>query len=92
MLTVSFSSTIEIGESQPYPNDCWCWEVPAGGLHDHQGSLEALARRELAQEIGATCDELVYVNWFYGANSVLNEVCHVLLAPGRGWTASQSVR
>ena len=64
------------------PNDCWCWEVPAGGLHDHQGSLEALARHELAQEIGATCDELVYVNWFYGANSVLNKVCHVL--PARG--------
>lgn len=65
-----------------YPHDCWCWEVPAGGLHDHQGSLEALARHELAQEIGATCDELVYVNWFYGANSVLNKVCHVLLARG----------
>jgi ADP-ribose pyrophosphatase len=65
-----------------YPSDRWLWEVPAGSLHDHDGSLEALARHELAQEIGATCDELVYVDWFYGAVSVSDGVCHVMLARG----------
>ena len=65
-----------------YPNDDWLWEVPAGGLFDHQGSLEELARRELAEEIGATCDELVYVSWYYGAPSSSDTVCHVMLARG----------
>jgi ADP-ribose pyrophosphatase len=65
-----------------YPTDDWRWEVPAGGLHDHDGPLEELARRELAQEIGATCDELIYVNWYYGAASASNTVCHVMLARG----------
>lgn len=65
-----------------YPSDDWCWELPAGGLHDHDGSLETLARHELAQEVGATCDELVYVNWFYGASGVIHLVCHVMLARG----------
>jgi ADP-ribose pyrophosphatase len=65
-----------------YPHDDWCWEVPAGGLHDHDGPLEELARRELAQEIGATCEELIYVTWYYGATSASNSVCHVMLARG----------
>ena len=65
-----------------YPNDDWLWEVPAGGLWDHIGSLEELARRELAEEIGATCDELVYVTWYYGAVSASDTLCHVFLARG----------
>ncbi len=65
-----------------YPTDSWRWEVPAGGLHDHEGPLEELARRELRQEIGATCDELVYVTWYYGAANVSDVVCHVMLARG----------
>lgn len=65
-----------------YPSDDWCWELPAGGLHDHDGSLEELARRELIQEIGATCDELMYVDWFYGPTSSVHEVCHIMLARG----------
>jgi ADP-ribose pyrophosphatase len=65
-----------------YPIDEWRWELPAGGLHDHDGSLEALARKELAQEIGASCDEFTYVTWFYGPTSSVSEVCHVLLARG----------
>jgi len=65
-----------------YPNDDWLWEVPAGGLFNHQGTLEELARQELAQEIGATCDELVYVTWCYGAPSSSDTVCHFVLARG----------
>ena len=65
-----------------YPVDDWCWELPAGGLHDHTGSLEELARQELGQEIGATCEKIVYIDWFYGPTSSVNEVCHVMLARG----------
>jgi ADP-ribose pyrophosphatase len=65
-----------------YPTDGWCWEIPAGSLCDHQGSLEDLARRELIEEIGATCDELTYVTWYYGAVSASDTVCHVMLARG----------
>jgi ADP-ribose pyrophosphatase len=65
-----------------YPNDDWLWEVPAGGLFDHEGSFEELARRELREEIGATCRELVYVAWYYGAPSASDTICHVMLAQG----------
>ncbi len=65
-----------------YAVDAWCWEVPAGGLHDHDGSPESLARRELAEEVGGDCDELTYVGWFYAGCSIQNEVCHVFLARG----------
>ncbi len=65
-----------------YSPDVWCWEAPAGSLFDHEGSLEDLARRELVEEIGAVCDELEYVTWFYGAVSASDAVCHVFLARG----------
>lgn len=65
-----------------YPNDDWLWEVPAGGLFDHEGSLEELARRELREEIGATCDELIYMGCYYGAPSASDTVCHVMMALG----------
>jgi ADP-ribose pyrophosphatase len=63
-----------------YAVDDWCWEIPAGGLHDHSGSLESLARRELAEEVGGSCGELVYVGWHYAGCSIENEICHVFLA------------
>ena len=65
-----------------YPPDEWCWEVPAGSMFDHQGTLEELARRELSEEIGASVDELVHVTWFYGAAGTSDTVCHVMLARG----------
>lgn len=65
-----------------YPPDAWCWEVTAGSLYDHAGSLKDLARRELIEEIGAVCDELVYVTWYFGAVSASDTVCHVMLARG----------
>jgi ADP-ribose pyrophosphatase len=65
-----------------YSPDEWCWEVPAGSLFDHQGTLEESARRELIEEIGASFEELVYVTWFYGSVSASDTVCHVMLARG----------
>ncbi len=82
MVPVTADGQIVLIRQYRYPIDEWCWELPAGGLHDHDGSLEALARKELAQEIGASCDEFTYVTWFYGPTSSVSEVCHVLLARG----------
>lgn len=65
-----------------YAVDDWCWEVPAGGLYNHDGPPASLARRELAEEVGGDCDELTYVGWFYAGCSIENEVCHVFLAHG----------
>ena len=65
-----------------YAVDDWVWEVPAGGKHDHVGSDEELARRELSEEVGATCRSLEYVGWFYGAVSISTTRCDVFLALG----------
>ena len=65
-----------------YAVDDWTWEVPAGGRHDHTGSDEELARRELSEEVGATCRSLQNVGWFYGAVSINTGQCVVFLARG----------
>ncbi len=74
-----------------YPVDQWCLEVPAGGLHDQVGAyqrevprsaLADLARQELAEEIGATCTELLYRGCFYPSTSRSDERSHVFLALG----------
>jgi ADP-ribose pyrophosphatase len=65
-----------------YAVDDWTWEVPAGGKHDHVGTDEELACRELSEEIGATCRSLEYVGWFYASVSNATEQCQVFLARG----------
>jgi ADP-ribose pyrophosphatase len=65
-----------------YAVDDWTWEVPAGGKHDHTGSDEELARRELSEEVGATCRSLENVGWFYGAVSISTGQGVVFLARG----------
>jgi ADP-ribose pyrophosphatase len=66
-----------------YPVDEWCLEVPAGGTHDTgDASLEEVVRKELREEIGATAKSLTYVDFFYSANSLTDEKCHVFLAEG----------
>ena len=41
-----------------------------------------MARRELAEEVGATCRSLQNVGWFYGAVSTNTGQCVVFLARG----------
>lgn len=66
-----------------YPVDEWCLEVPAGGTHDTGSeSLEEVARKELREEVGGTAKSLTYVDFFYSANSMSDEKCHVFLALG----------
>jgi ADP-ribose pyrophosphatase len=58
----------------------WIWEVPAGGFHDFDGPPEALARRELAEEVGGSSEEFVYVGWFRLGTSLVDQTCHIVLA------------
>ncbi len=63
-----------------YAVDDWLWEVPAGGLFDHEGDPESLARRELQEEVGGTAAQLQYLGWFYGGAAVTDTRCHLFLA------------
>ncbi|MBE9507140.1 MAG: NUDIX hydrolase [Chloroflexi bacterium] len=63
-----------------YTMDDWCWEVPAGGFHDFTGSPLDLAKRELAEEVGGTSDDWLYVGSFRPGVSLFDEVCHIVLA------------
>ena len=63
-----------------YTMDAWCWEVPAGGFHDFEGSPLELARQELDEEVGGRSDDWRYVGSFRPGNSIIDEVCHIVLA------------
>ncbi len=63
-----------------YTMDDWCWEVPAGGFHDFTGSPVALAKQELAEEVGGTSDDWLYVGSFRPGTSLFDEICHIVLA------------
>jgi ADP-ribose pyrophosphatase len=63
-----------------YAVDEWIWEVPAGGMSDHTGDLESLARRELAEEVGGEAGSLQYLGWFFGGAATSTIRCHIYLA------------
>ena len=60
----------------------WIWEVPAGGFHDFAGTPVELAERELAEEVGGTSKDWVYVGSFRPGTSLFDEICHIVLARG----------
>lgn len=60
----------------------WIWEVPAGGFHDFTGSPLDLAKRELAEEVGGTSDDWLYVGSFRPGVSLFDQICHIALARG----------
>jgi ADP-ribose pyrophosphatase len=63
-----------------YTVDDWCWEVPAGGFHDFQGSPIDLAQQELGEEVGGSSDEWLHVGSFRPGVSITEEICHIVLA------------
>jgi ADP-ribose pyrophosphatase len=65
-----------------YTMDDWCWEVPAGGFHDFDGSPVELAQQELAEEVGGTSHDWYYVGSFRPGNSVIDAIYHIVLARG----------
>ena len=81
IVPVTSSGDVVLIQQYRYPVDEWCLETPAGGTHDAEGaSLEETVRKELREEIGATAGEVRAVTWFYSANSLSDEKCHVFLA------------
>ena len=63
-----------------YTVDDWCWEVPAGGFHDFEGSPVDLARQELAEEVGGSSDDWLHVGSFRPGVSMMEEICHIVMA------------
>jgi ADP-ribose pyrophosphatase len=59
--------------------DDWCWEIPAGGTKPGQSAEEA-ALAELREETGGTTQKLEYIQQFYTANGICNEIGHIFLA------------
>lgn len=66
-----------------YTVDEWCYEIPAGGLHD-TGDMERLevARQELRQETGGTCEAIEHVGYFYTSIGNSSQAFHIYLARG----------
>lgn len=58
----------------------WVWEIPAGSIADE--SPEETARRELLEEIGGSCDELIPLGWFYSSPAHLTLKSFPFLAIG----------
>lgn len=81
IVPVTRAGEIVLLKQYRYPVDEWCLEVPAGGTHDTgDAALEEVARKELREEVGGTAKSLTYVTFFYSANSMSDEKCHVFLA------------
>jgi 8-oxo-dGTP pyrophosphatase MutT (NUDIX family) len=61
-----------------YPVRSWVWEVPGGAVGDEPA--DASARRELAEEIGGHCGELIPLGWAYTSPAHLTAREYVFLA------------
>jgi ADP-ribose pyrophosphatase len=91
VVPVTWDDQVVLIRQYRYTVDEWTVEVPAGGLHDAQGmALEAVAHKELREEIGATCQQMRYVNFFYSCVGQSNQRCHVFLATGVELTDQQT--
>ncbi len=83
VVPVTTAGEVVLLKQYRYPVDEWCLEVPAGGTHDTcDAALEEVVRKELREEIGGTAKKLTYVSFFFSANSMADEKCHVFLAEG----------
>ena len=61
-----------------HPMRDWVWEVPAGSAGDEPA--DRTARRELAEEVGGRCGELVPLGWFYPSTAHLSHKSQAFLA------------
>ena len=58
-------------------------EIPAGKLEKgERDDLEAAALRELREETGADCEELIYLGEMYPSPALLSEVIYMYFAKG----------
>ncbi len=65
-----------------YPVRAWVLEVPAGSLETPDEDPALTARRELREEIGGECDELIHLGRFYSSSAHINLDSEVYLAMG----------
>lgn len=74
-----------------YTIDDWSLEVPAGGMHDANGAThEEVARKEIEEEIGATCGDLRYLGCYYTTIGESDQTFHIYLALDVALTREQS--
>lgn len=57
-------------------------EVPAGKLDASDRHLPAAAARELAEEVGATAEEMIFLTSMYPSPGYTDEVLHIFAARG----------
>lgn len=57
-------------------------EIPAGKLEEGEHDHRAVALRELSEETGAECSELIYLGKLYPSPAIFTEVIHMYLARG----------
>ena len=57
-------------------------EIPAGKLESTDTDIQAAALRELREEVGVECDELVYLGQMYPSPALMDEIIHIFWARG----------
>lgn len=57
-------------------------EIPAGKLEPTDTDIRSAALRELREETGAFCRELIYLGKTYPSPALMDEVIHIFLARG----------
>jgi ADP-ribose pyrophosphatase len=83
VVPVTAGGEVVMARQYRYTVDRWCLEVPAGGLHDvGDMPLEEVARKELEEEVGASCEEILSIASFYSSDGQSDQECHVFLALG----------
>lgn len=65
-----------------YPVRDWVLEVPAGSLSTPEEDPAQAARREVREEIGGDCLELMHLGRFYSSSAHINLYSHIFLAVG----------
>lgn len=65
-----------------YPVRNWVLEVPAGSLDRPDEDPALTARRELREEVGGECQELIHLARFYSSSAHLNLDSEIFLATG----------
>lgn len=81
IVPLTMSREIVLLNHYRYTVQDWCFELPAGGLRQGE-SPQAVARKELREEIGGEAQAWSYVGQFYTSNGISNEVAHIFLATG----------
>jgi ADP-ribose pyrophosphatase len=75
---VNSETVILVGQHR-YVAQGFYWEMPTGGIHPGESSLEA-AQRELSEEAGCEADSLVKICDFHTSKSILRETAHLYIA------------